>query len=414
MLCADGLHRPALRQRRPGAVQAAGGGRAAPPSCRWARGSARTRACAPRAALEIIIEQALVPVVVDAGIGAPSQAAEAMEMGADAVLVNTAIGTAGDPAAMAAAFRLAVDRRPARLPGRAGGGAAGGRRLVAAHRVPVGPPVTATSPLESRPDGVPPGTGRRRPAGHRPRRAAIALAAIAPPTPTSTARWRAPAAVARRPRRAAVAGGRRPAGGPGRGGATRPPSSASVGWCACSPRCTCRTSACRRAPTAGSPPATRSPAAPCRSTRWPAEGRALADRGFRHVLLVAGEHARIVSKDYLVDCVAALAPVGAVAVGRGAGVGRRHLPAPGRRRLRRPRRLPGDLRPRPPTRPSTSRARSATTTGAWPRPTGRRRPGMRRARHRRPARPGPRLAVRGAGPRPPTPRPCCGAGGGAR
>jgi thiazole synthase len=61
-----------------------------------------------KAALEIIIEQSLVPVVVDAGIGAPSQAAEAMEMGAGAVLVNTAIGTAGDPAAMADAFRMAV------------------------------------------------------------------------------------------------------------------------------------------------------------------------------------------------------------------------------------------------------------------------------------------------------------------
>src|SRR5215207_1364026 len=61
-----------------------------------------------RGALEIIVEQALVPVVVDAGIGAPSQAAEAMELGADAVLVNTAIGTAGDPVAMAAAFRQAV------------------------------------------------------------------------------------------------------------------------------------------------------------------------------------------------------------------------------------------------------------------------------------------------------------------
>jgi thiazole synthase len=60
-------------------------------------------------ALEIIIEQALVPVVVDAGIGAPSQAAEAMELGASAVLVNTAIGTAGDPAAMAGAFRMAVE-----------------------------------------------------------------------------------------------------------------------------------------------------------------------------------------------------------------------------------------------------------------------------------------------------------------
>lgn len=58
--------------------------------------------------LEIIIEQANVPVVVDAGLGAPSHAAEAMEMGADAVLVNTAIAVAGDPVAMADAFRLAV------------------------------------------------------------------------------------------------------------------------------------------------------------------------------------------------------------------------------------------------------------------------------------------------------------------
>lgn len=62
-----------------------------------------------RGALEIIVEQATVPVVVDAGIGAPSHASEAMELGAAAVLVNTAIGTAADPEAMAAAFRLAVD-----------------------------------------------------------------------------------------------------------------------------------------------------------------------------------------------------------------------------------------------------------------------------------------------------------------
>ncbi|MDP8991820.1 MAG: thiazole synthase [Actinomycetota bacterium] len=62
-----------------------------------------------KAALEIIVEQSLVPVVVDAGIGAPSQAAEAMELGADAVLVNTAIGTARDPVAMGSAFRLAVE-----------------------------------------------------------------------------------------------------------------------------------------------------------------------------------------------------------------------------------------------------------------------------------------------------------------
>ncbi|NQV32664.1 MAG: thiazole synthase [Phycisphaeraceae bacterium] len=61
-----------------------------------------------RAAIEIIIEQSKVPVVVDAGLGLPSHAADAMEMGADAVLVNTAIATAEDPAAMAEAFKLAV------------------------------------------------------------------------------------------------------------------------------------------------------------------------------------------------------------------------------------------------------------------------------------------------------------------
>jgi thiazole synthase len=59
--------------------------------------------------IEIIIEQARVPVVVDAGIGAPSHAAQAMEMGADAVLVNTAIAVAGDPVRMARAFKAAVE-----------------------------------------------------------------------------------------------------------------------------------------------------------------------------------------------------------------------------------------------------------------------------------------------------------------
>lgn len=58
--------------------------------------------------LEIIIEQSSLPVVIDAGLGAPSHAAQAMEMGADAVLVNTAIATAGNPVEMADAFRLAV------------------------------------------------------------------------------------------------------------------------------------------------------------------------------------------------------------------------------------------------------------------------------------------------------------------
>jgi thiazole synthase len=62
-----------------------------------------------RDAVQIIIEQAGVPVVVDAGLGAPSHAAEALEIGADAVLVNTAIAVAGDPVEMAIAFRLGVE-----------------------------------------------------------------------------------------------------------------------------------------------------------------------------------------------------------------------------------------------------------------------------------------------------------------
>lgn len=59
--------------------------------------------------IRIIIEQAIVPVVVDAGLGAPSHAAEAMELGADAVLVNTAIAVAADYKRMALAFRMAVE-----------------------------------------------------------------------------------------------------------------------------------------------------------------------------------------------------------------------------------------------------------------------------------------------------------------
>jgi thiazole synthase len=59
--------------------------------------------------LEIIIEQSNVPVIVDAGIGAPSDAAKAMELGADAVLVNTAIAVSDNPVAMGRAFKLAVE-----------------------------------------------------------------------------------------------------------------------------------------------------------------------------------------------------------------------------------------------------------------------------------------------------------------
>lgn len=67
------------------------------------------RGLTTRDMLAIIIEQARVPVIVDAGLGAPSHAAEALELGADAVLVNTAIAVASDPVAMAQAFRLAVE-----------------------------------------------------------------------------------------------------------------------------------------------------------------------------------------------------------------------------------------------------------------------------------------------------------------
>ncbi len=74
-----------------------------------------------RDAIALIIEQARVPVVVDAGLGVPSHASEAMEMGADAVLVNTAVAIARDPVAMAGAFRKGVEAgREAFLAGQGG------------------------------------------------------------------------------------------------------------------------------------------------------------------------------------------------------------------------------------------------------------------------------------------------------
>lgn len=74
-----------------------------------------------RTMLEIIIEQTNVPVIVDAGIGLPSHAADAMEMGADAVLINTAIAVAKDPVRMAIAFKTGVEAgREAFLAGAAG------------------------------------------------------------------------------------------------------------------------------------------------------------------------------------------------------------------------------------------------------------------------------------------------------
>jgi thiazole synthase len=71
-----------------------------------------------RHTIEIMVEQASVPIVVDAGLGAPSHAAACLELGADAVLVNTAIAKAEDPVEMARAFRLAVEAgRAARAAG---------------------------------------------------------------------------------------------------------------------------------------------------------------------------------------------------------------------------------------------------------------------------------------------------------
>jgi thiazole synthase len=83
-------------------------------------------------AIRIIIEQSNVPVVVDAGLGVPSHAAQAMELGADAVLVNTAIATAEDPVRMAHAFR---------------NGVIAGREAFLAGRAPESNEANASSPL---------------------------------------------------------------------------------------------------------------------------------------------------------------------------------------------------------------------------------------------------------------------------
>lgn len=87
-----------------------------------------------RELINIIIEQATAPVVVDAGLGAPSHAAEALEMGADAVLVNTAIAAAGNPSLMAEAFSQACRA---------------GRSAWLAGLPAVSVKATATSPLTS-------------------------------------------------------------------------------------------------------------------------------------------------------------------------------------------------------------------------------------------------------------------------
>ena len=84
-------------------------------------------------AIRVIVEQARIPVVVDAGLGVPSEAAIAMEAGADAVLVNTAVAQAQNPALMAEAFRLGVEA---------------GRKAFLAGRIPRKDVAIASSPLE--------------------------------------------------------------------------------------------------------------------------------------------------------------------------------------------------------------------------------------------------------------------------
>lgn len=85
--------------------------------------------------IQIIIENATVPVVVDAGIGSPSEAAQAMEMGADAVLINTAIAKAQDPVIMAAAMGMATQA---------------GRLAYQSGRIPIKAYASASSPLMGR------------------------------------------------------------------------------------------------------------------------------------------------------------------------------------------------------------------------------------------------------------------------
>jgi thiazole synthase len=85
--------------------------------------------------IALIIENATVPVVVDAGLGVPSEAAQAMEMGADALLINSAIALAGDPAAMAEAMAMACRA---------------GRQALHAGRLPLRAEASASSPLTGR------------------------------------------------------------------------------------------------------------------------------------------------------------------------------------------------------------------------------------------------------------------------
>ena len=83
--------------------------RVLPVSCLWVPRSVPTKGSGTKEFIQILIDEIDLPIIVDAGIGKPSQACEAMEMGAAAVMANTAIATAGDIPAMAEAFKKAIE-----------------------------------------------------------------------------------------------------------------------------------------------------------------------------------------------------------------------------------------------------------------------------------------------------------------
>ena len=186
-----------------------------------------------RPAIEIIVEQATVPVVVDAGLGAPSHAAEAMELGADAVLVNTAIGTAADPAAMAG--RSAWPSRPDGLAGSPAWHPLEPRRR---RQSPLSGDVwsgfdVAPIELSTRPTSVLPDTAAADLLADRCRSAARSRRARATDADVDRvlgARRRG----RRRPRGAAVTGAAATTRRARRGSAHGDACSASVGWCGCS------------------------------------------------------------------------------------------------------------------------------------------------------------------------------------
>ena len=164
-----------------------------------------------------------------------------------------------------------------------------------------------------------------------------------------------------------------------------------------SPCCTSPTSASRPVPTAGSQPAMTSARRTLSVEEVEREAAEPHRRGFRHILLVSGEHARIVNRDYLVDCVRAVAPPLRPGGHRGPGMGHRYVPPPPGCRLRRRHRLPGGVRPddlfRRAPQGQEAQLRLATRR-ARPGCGGRYAP----AGNRRPSGPGPGLAVRGHRP----------------